>query len=115
MFKNNRINRIALVAAITVCSALTALAGNRITLGDGTPIAIKPGESKVIAVNLTNDEQIAGLQFDMEITSSNIEIVEGSLKVNETARDATNSPPRYITRQTANGATPSSPDPTPST
>ena len=83
MFKNNRINRIALVAAITVCSALTALAGNRITLGDGTPIAIKPGESKVIAVNLTNDEQIAGLQFDMEITSSNIEIVEGSLKVNE--------------------------------
>lgn len=83
MFKLNRINRIALVAAITVCSALTALASNRITIGDGTPIAIKPGESKVIAVNLTNDEQIAGLQFDMEFTSSKIQIVEGSLKVNE--------------------------------
>ncbi len=83
MLKLNKISRMALVAAVAMCSALTALAGNTLTLGDGSPIAIKPGESKVITVNLKNDSEVSSMQFDMELTSDQIEIVEGSLKVNE--------------------------------
>ncbi len=83
MFKFNHINRIALVAVMAMSGVLTALAGNKLMLGDGGPISIKPGESKVIAVNLVNDDEISGLQFDMEFTTDKVKIVEGSLKVND--------------------------------
>lgn len=84
MFKKNiNLNRLALVALMAIGCTISAFADNKIVLGDGGPIAIKPGETKVVEVNFTNDDEFGALQFDMDITSSKIEIVEGSLEVND--------------------------------
>lgn len=76
-------NYLAIAILMTICSTVSALAGNNLVLGDGGPITIKPGEEKEIEVNMTNDDVIYAMQFDMKLTSSKIEIVEGSLKINE--------------------------------
>ena len=68
---------------LAISGTLSVLAGNRLVLNDGGPIAIKPGETKEITVNLVNDEVIYAMQFDMDFTSSQIEIVPGSFKINE--------------------------------
>ena len=73
----------ALMMVLAISGTLSVLAGNRLVLNDGGPIAIKPGETKEITVNLVNDEVIYAMQFDMEFTSSQVEIVPGSFKINE--------------------------------
>ena len=73
----------ALMMVLVISGTLSVLAGNRLVLNDGGPIAIKPGETKEITVNLVNDEVIYAMQFDMDFTSSQIEIVPGSFKINE--------------------------------
>ena len=73
----------ALMMVLAISGTLSVLAGNRLVLNDGGPIAIKPGETKEITVNLVNDEVIYAMQFDMDFTSSNVEIVPGSFKINE--------------------------------
>ena len=73
----------ALMMVLVISGTLSVLAGNRLVLNDGGPIAIKPGETKEITVNLVNDEVIYAMQFDMDFTSPNVEIVPGSFKINE--------------------------------
>ena len=73
----------ALMMVLAISGTLSVLAGNRLVLNDGDPIAIKPGETKEITVNLVNDEVIYAMQFDMDFTSPNVEIVPGSFKINE--------------------------------
>ena len=73
----------ALMMVLAISGTLSVLAGNRLVLNDGGPIAIKPGETKEITVNLVNDEVIYAMQFDMDFTSPNVEIVPGSFKINE--------------------------------
>ena len=73
----------ALMMVLAISGTLSVLAGNRLMLNDGGPIAIKPGETKEITVNLVNDEVIYAMQFDMDFTSPNVEIVPGSFKINE--------------------------------
>ena len=73
----------ALMMVLAISGTLSVLAGNRLVLNDGGPIAIKPGETKEITVNLVNDEVIYAMQFDMDFTSSQVEIVPGSFKINE--------------------------------
>ena len=68
---------------LAISGTISVLAGNRLVLNDGGPIAIKPGETKEITVNLVNDEVIYAMQFDMDFTSPNVEIVPGSFKINE--------------------------------
>ncbi len=74
---------LAIAILMTICGTGTALADNKLVLGDGGPLTIKPGEVKEIEVNMTNDDVIYAMQFDMKLTSENIQIVEGSLKINE--------------------------------
>ena len=84
MFKiTTSFKRMALMMVLAISGTLSVLAGNRLVLNDGGPIAIKPGETKEITVNLVNDEVIYAMQFDMDFTSSQIEIVPGSFKINE--------------------------------
>jgi hypothetical protein len=84
MFKITKsFNRLALVIILAICGTISALAENKIMLGDGGTISIKPGETKEIDVNLINDVELYTAQFDMELTSSKIKIVEGSFKINE--------------------------------
>ena len=84
MFKiTTSFKRMALMMVLAISGTLSVLAGNRLVLNDGGPIAIKPGETKEITVNLVNDEVIYAMQFDMNFTSSQIEIVPGSFKINE--------------------------------
>lgn len=73
----------ALMMVLAISGTISVLAGNRLVLNDGGPIAIKPGETKEITVNLVNDEVIYAMQFDMDFTSSQVEIVPGSFKINE--------------------------------
>ena len=73
----------ALMMVLVISGTLSVLAGNRLVLNDGGPIAIKPGETKEITVNLVNDEVIYAMQFDMDFTSPQVEIVPGSFKINE--------------------------------
>ena len=73
----------ALMMVLAISGTISVLAGNRLVLNDGGPIAIKPGETKEITVNLVNDEVIYAMQFDMDFTSPNVEIVPGSFKINE--------------------------------
>lgn len=73
----------ALMMVLAISGTLSVLAGNRLVLNDGGPIAIKPGETKEITVNLVNDEVIYAMQFDMDFTSPQVEIVPGSFKINE--------------------------------
>lgn len=68
---------------LAISGTISVLAGNRLVLNDGGPIAIKPGETKEITVNLVNDEVIYAMQFDMDFTSPQVEIVPGSFKINE--------------------------------
>ena len=84
MFKITKsFNRLALVIILAISGTISALAENKIMLGDGGTISIKPGETKEIDVNLINDVEFYTAQFDMELTSSKIKIVEGSFKINE--------------------------------
>ena len=84
MFKiTQSFNRLALVIILAISGTISALAENKIMLGDGGTISIKPGETKEIDVNLINDVELYTAQFDMELTSSKIKIVEGSFKINE--------------------------------
>ena len=84
MFKITKsFKRMALMMVLSISGTLSVLAGNRLVLNDGGPIAIKPGETKEITVNLVNDEVIYAMQFDMDFTSPNVEIVPGSFKINE--------------------------------
>ena len=84
MFKiTTSFKRMALMMVLAISGTLSVLAGNRLVLNDGGPIAIKPGETKEITVNIVNDEVIYAMQFDMDFTSSQIEIVPGSFKINE--------------------------------
>ena len=84
MFKITKsFKRMALMMVLAISGTLSVLAGNRLVLNDGGPIAIKPGETKEITVNLVNDEVIYAMQFDMDFTSPNVEIVPGSFKINE--------------------------------
>ena len=84
MFKiTTSFKRMALMMVLAISGTLSVLAGNRLMLNDGGPIAIKPGETKEITVNLVNDEVIYAMQFDMDFTSPNVEIVPGSFKINE--------------------------------
>ena len=73
----------ALMMVLAISGTISVLAGNRLVLNDGGPIAIKPGETKEITVNLVNDEVIYAMQFDMDFTSPQVEIVPGSFKINE--------------------------------
>ena len=73
----------ALMMVLAISGTLSVLAGNRLVLNDGGPIAIKPGETKEITVNLVNDEVIYAMQFDMDFISPQVEIVPGSFKINE--------------------------------
>ena len=73
----------ALMMVLAISGTLSVLAGNRLVLNDGGPIAIKSGETKEITVNLVNDEVIYAMQFDMDFTSQQVEIVPGSFKINE--------------------------------
>ena len=73
----------ALMMVLAISGTISVLAGNRLVLNDGGPIAIKPGETKEITVNLVNDEVIYAMQFDMDFTSQQVEIVPGSFKINE--------------------------------
>lgn len=73
----------ALMMVLAISGTISVLAGNRLVLNDGGPIAIKPGETKEITVNLVNDEVIYSMQFDMDFTSPQVEIVPGSFKINE--------------------------------
>ncbi len=77
------LNNLAIAILMAICGTSSALAGNKLVLGDGGPIAIKPGETKEIEVNLTNDDDIYAMQFDMKLTSELIDIVPGSFKINE--------------------------------
>ena len=84
MFKITKsFNRLALVIILAISGTISALAENKIMLGDGGTISIKPGETKEIDVNLINDVEFYTVQFDMELTSPKIKIVEGSFKINE--------------------------------
>ena len=84
MFKITKsFNRLALVIILAISGTISALAENKIMLGDGGTISIKTGETKEIDVNLINDVELYTAQFDMELTSSKIKIVEGSFKINE--------------------------------
>lgn len=84
MFKNfMKINKLALVFMMAIGSVVSAFAENKITLGDGGTISLKPGGTKVVAVNFQNDNEFGALQFDMEFTSDKVGIVEGSLVVND--------------------------------
>ena len=84
MFKiTTSFKRMALMMVLAISGTISVLAGNRLVLNDGGPIAIKPGETKEITVNLVNDEVIYAMQFDMDFTSSQVEIVPGSFKINE--------------------------------
>ena len=84
MFKITKsFNRLALVIILASSGTISAWAENKIMLGDGGTISIKPGETKEIDVNLINDVELYTAQFDMELTSSKIKIVEGSFKINE--------------------------------
>ena len=84
MFKiTTSFKRMALMMVLAISGTLSVLAGNRLVLNDGGPIAIKPGETKEITVNLVNDEVIYAMQFDMDFTSPQVEIVPGSFKINE--------------------------------
>ena len=84
MFKITKsFNRLALVIILAISGTISALAENKIMLGDGGTISIKPGETKEIDVNLINDVELYTAQFDMELTSSKIKIVEGSFKIIE--------------------------------
>ena len=84
MFKiTTSFKRMALMMVLAISGTISVLAGNRLVLNDGGPIAIKPGETKEITVNLVNDEVIYAMQFDMDFTSPNVEIVPGSFKINE--------------------------------
>ena len=84
MFKiTTSFKRMALMMVMAISGTISVLAGNRLVLNDGGPIAIKPGETKEITVNLVNDEVIYAMQFDMDFTSPQVEIVPGSFKINE--------------------------------
>ena len=84
MFKiTTNFKRMALMMVLAISGTISVLAGNRLVLNDGGPIAIKPGETKEITVNLVNDEVIYAMQFDMDFTSPQVEIVPGSFKINE--------------------------------
>lgn len=84
MFKiTTSFKRMALMMVLAISGTISVLAGNRLVLNDGGPIAIKPGETKEITVNLVNDEMIYAMQFDMDFTSPQVEIVPGSFKINE--------------------------------
>lgn len=84
MFKNfMKINKLALVFMMAVGSVVSAFAENKITLGDGGTISLKPGGTKVVAVNFQNDDNFGALQFDMEFNTDKVGIVEGSLVVND--------------------------------
>lgn len=84
MFKiTTSFKRMALMMVLAISGTISVLAGNRLVLNDGGPIAIKPGETKEITVNLVNDEVIYAMQFDMDFTSPQVEIVPGSFKINE--------------------------------
>ena len=84
MFKiTTSFKRMALMMVLAISGTISVLAGNRLVLNDGGPIAIKPGETKEITVNLVNDEVIYAMQFDMDFTSQQVEIVPGSFKINE--------------------------------
>lgn len=84
MFKiTTSFKRMALMMVLAISGTFSVLAGNRLVLNDGGPIAIKPGETKEITVNLVNDEVIYAMQFDMDFTSPQVEIVPGSFKINE--------------------------------
>ena len=84
MFKiTTSFKRVALMMVLAISGTISVLAGNRLVLNDGGPIAIKPGETKEITVNLVNDEVIYAMQFDMDFTSPQVEIVPGSFKINE--------------------------------
>ena len=79
MFKiTTSFKRMALMMVLAISGTLSVLAGNRLVRNDGGPIAIKPGETKEITVNLVNDEVSYAMQFDMDFTSPNVEIVPGS-------------------------------------
>ena len=84
MFKiTTSFKRMALMMVLAISGTISVLAGNRLVLNDGGPIAIKPGETKEITVNLVNDEVIYAMQFDMDFTSPQVEIAPGSFKINE--------------------------------
>lgn len=84
MFKiTTSFKRMALMMVLAISGTISVLAGNRLVLNDGGPIGIKPGETKEITVNLVNDEVIYAMQFDMDFTSPQVEIVPGSFKINE--------------------------------
>lgn len=84
MFKiTTSFKRMALMMVLAISGTISVLAGNRLVLNDGGPIAIKPRETKEITVNLVNDEVIYAMQFDMDFTSPQVEIVPGSFKINE--------------------------------
>ena len=84
MFKiTTSFKRMALMMVLAISGTISVLAGNRLVLNDGGPITIKPGETKEITVNLVNDEVIYAMQFDMDFTSPQVEIVPGSFKINE--------------------------------
>lgn len=84
MFKiTTSFKRMALMMVLAISGTISVLAGNRLVLNDGGPIVIKPGETKEITVNLVNDEVIYAMQFDMDFTSPQVEIVPGSFKINE--------------------------------
>ena len=59
MFKITKsFNRLALVIILAISGTISALAENKIMLGDGGTISIKPGETKEIDVNLINDVEL---------------------------------------------------------
>ena len=100
MFKITKsFNRLALVIILAISGTISALAENKIMLGDGGTISIKPGETKEIDVNLINDVELYTAQFDMELTSSKIKIVEGSFKINEERVDRESFLPPSLVRQ----------------
>lgn len=51
MFKiTTSFKRMALMMVLAISGTISVLAGNRLVLNDGGPIAIKPGETKEITV-----------------------------------------------------------------
>lgn len=70
------------LAVMMAFSTLTAMADNRLVLGDGGNIMIKPGETKEIPVTIECDNDFQSLQLDFDFTTDKLEVVENTFRVN---------------------------------
>ena len=71
----------ALMTVLLLMATSVAWAGNTIVLNDGAVLSINPGETKEIAINLENDDNLTNVMCDIVI-GNGLSLVDGTFRSN---------------------------------